>query len=311
MKFELTVLGSASALPTSTKFPAAQVLNVHERFFLIDCGEGTQMQLRKAKISFGKLNHIFISHIHGDHIFGLFGILSSFNLLGRKTPLHVYGHPAIERIITFYAEQFAPEMSYEIVIHGVSGRNFQQVYEDKAVEIFAFPLKHRIPCFGYLFRERSRPLNIKKDAVGKYNLTIKQIKAIKNGEDVILGSGEKLRCRSVTEAPYKTRSFAYCSDTALDKKIIPCIKQVDLLYHESTFSDTHKSLARTTGHSTAKQAAYIARESKAKKLLIGHFSNRYKEEGKLLEEAREVFPDTLIAEDLGTYSVPLTREKNY
>lgn len=309
MKFELTVLGSSSALPTSTKFPTAQVLNVQERFFLIDCGEGTQIQLRKAKIPFGKINHIFISHLHGDHIFGLYGLLSSFNLLGRKLPLSIYGHSGVEKIIHFYLENFSLTSNYEIRIHKLTKRSFQLIYEDKVTEVFAFPLKHRIPCFGYLFREKPRLLNIRKNAIEKYDLTVKQIKAVKNGEDIITHEGKKILNQSMTEAPYKTRSFAYCSDTAKYKKVASFVKDVDLLYHEATFLEKDKKLARLTLHTTTKEAAEIASEASAGQLLIGHFSTRYKQESELLKEAKEIFPETLIAEDLKRYSIPLIRQK--
>lgn len=309
MTFELTILGSASALPTSTKFPTAQVLNVHERFFLIDCGEGTQIQLRKAGISFSSINHIFISHIHGDHVFGIFGLLSSFNLLGRKTPLHIYGHSELEKVIQFFRENFAAFMNYEIIIHKIYKREFQKIFEDKMVEIFAFPLKHRIPCFGYLFREKQRPLNIKKDALRKYDLTIKQIKTIKSGEDLLCSTGEIIPNQLLTENPYKLRSYAYCSDTTLYKKIVPFIEGVDLLYHEATFADADKKLAQETGHSTTREAALIASEASVKKLLLGHLSTRYKDLDKLLGEAKEIFGETLIAEDLCKFSIPLIREK--
>lgn len=307
MTFELTVLGSASALPTSTKFPTAQVLNVHERFFLIDCGEGTQIQLRKSRVPFGKINHIFISHIHGDHIFGLFGLLSSFNLLGRKSPLYIYGHPEIEKIIKFYIENFSLVANYEIHICKIAKRQLQMIYEDKVVEIFAFPLKHRIPCFGYLFREKKRLLNIKKSAVAKYNLTVNQIKAIKNGDDIFASSGECISNKILTEIPYKLRSFAYCSDTAKYKKIVSYINGVDLLYHEATFIEKDKKLAKLTGHSTAKEAAQIASEASVAQLLIGHFSARYKDLDVLLNEAKEIFSETLLAEDLKRYNIPLKR----
>ncbi len=307
MTFELTILGSASAFPTSKKFPTAQVLNIQERFFLIDCGEGTQIQLRKAKISFGRINHILISHVHGDHIFGLFGLLSTFNLLGRKAPLFIYGHSEIEKILDFYQEHFAKMNNYKIHLHKISKRQLQVVYENKVVEVFAFPLKHRIPSFGYLFREKNRPLNIKKECIGKYNLTINQIKAIKNGEDIITPSGESIANDKLTETPYGRRSYAYCSDTMVSKKIVPYIAEADLLYHEATFMDSERKLARLTGHTTASQAATIALEASVKQLLIGHFSARYKQTEDLLAEARRVFPDTRIAEDLKSYSVPLVR----
>jgi ribonuclease Z len=308
MTFELTVLGSSSALPTSTKFPTAHVLNLHERFFLIDCGEGTQIQLRRSKIRFGKINHIFISHLHGDHVFGLFGVLSTFNLLGRKTPLHLYGHTGLEALLDFNTRNFAEESSFPVVFHPITKRELQLIHDDKVLEVFAFPLKHRVPTFGFLFREKVRPLNIRKEIIVEHRLSIKQIRALKAGEDIVTDEGIRLKSASATEPAYHCRSYAYCSDTMVYEKIVPYIKQVDLLYHEATFLEADKKLAKLTGHSTVVQAATIAKKAGAKELLIGHFSNRYKQDETFLEQAKSVFPNTRVAQELNTYKIPLVRE---
>lgn len=308
MIFELTILGSSSALPTSTKFPTAHVLNIHERFFLIDCGEGTQIQLRKAHIRFGKINHIFISHLHGDHVFGLFGVLSTFNLLGRKSILNVYAHPNMQRLLDFYQENFAEESSYTITLHSLTNRNLHLIYEDRITEVYAFPLKHRIPAFGFLFREKKRPLNIRKEAIEEHTLSIKQIQSAKAGEDILTDNGILIKNADITEPAYHPRSFAYCSDTAIYKKNIETLKGTDLLYHEATFLNNDKQLARLTGHSTALQAAELAKTAEVRKLLIGHFSNRYKNIDDFLSEARSIFPETEAAEELKKYSIPLVRE---
>jgi ribonuclease Z len=308
MTFELTVLGSSSALPTSTKYPAAHVLNVHERFFLIDCGEGTQIQLRKAKIRFSRIHHIFISHMHGDHVFGLLGLFSTFDLLGRKVPLHVYGPPELCNLIDFYRQYFGAGSLYTIEIHPLHKRTDQKIYEDKIVEIHAFPLKHRITTFGFLFREKNRPLNIKKDKITEFNLNFEQIITAKTGNDIRMGNGRLIPNALVTELQNKSRSFAYCSDTAFYEKNIDILKDVDLLYHEATFMDTDKKLAKQTGHSTARQAATMAKLSNAKQLLIGHFSNRYKDPLSILAEASDIFADTLMAEELKKYPVELKRD---
>ncbi len=310
MIFELTVLGSSSALPTSTKFPTAHVLNIHERFFLIDCGEGAQIQIRRAKIKLGRINHIFISHLHGDHVFGLFGILSTFNLLGRNTTLHLYAHPGMQDIIDFYREHFAEEISYTIELHSISKRKIQKIYQDRVAEVYAFPLKHRIPTFGFLFREKKRPLNIRKEAIGRYHFSIKQIQAIKVGEDIQTEDGKYLKNSELTEPPYHARSLAYCTDTAYYEKNTDLLKNVDMLYHEATFLHRDKQLAKLTGHSTAIQAATLAKKAGVKDLLIGHFSNRYKNVNDFLIEAREIFPATQIANELQTYAIPLTRESS-
>jgi ribonuclease Z len=308
MIFELTILGSSSALPTSTKFPAAHVLNIHERFFLIDCGEGAQIQLRRSGVRFGKVNHIFISHMHGDHVFGLFGVLSTFNLLGRKNALHIYGIPDLRHLIDFYIRYFAEESSYPLEFHPLRKRELQLIHEDKVVEVHAFPLKHRVPTFGYLFREKPRSPNIRKELISEYRLTIKQIRELIAGHDITTDTGVLLTTGEATQPPYRTRSFAYCSDTMMYKKILPVIENVDLLYHEATFLETEKTLAKLTGHSTALQAASMAKEAGARELIIGHFSNRYKDSNRFFEEAQRIFPNTRIAEELSTYSVPLVRE---
>jgi ribonuclease Z len=308
MTFELTILGSSSALPTSTKFPTAHVLNLHERFFLIDCGEGTQIQLRRANIRFGRINHIFISHMHGDHVFGLFGVLSTFNLLGRKASLHIHGHTELKTILDFYDRHFAMESTYPIEFHPISKREMQLIHEDKVLEVFAFPLKHRIPTFGFLFREKQRPPNIRKAIIEQHKLTIAEIRALKAGEDIITDAGIQLSNATATEPAYCSRSYAYCSDTMIYEKLIKYIPGVNLLYHEATFLEQDKKLAKLTGHSTTVQAATIAKKSDAKQLIIGHFSNRYKNTATFLEQAKEVFPNTLIAEELKTYKVPITRE---
>ncbi len=307
MIFELTVLGSSSALPTSTKFPTAHALNVHGRFFLIDCGEGTQIQLRKAKIKFSTINHIFISHIHGDHVFGLLGLLSSFNLLGRKYPLHIYGPQELELLLKFFTTHFAEELSFEIQFHPLTERKNQMVYEDKVLEVVAFPLKHRVPTFGYLFKEKKRLLNIRGDQIRKHALSINQIQSVKSGADIHLEDGTLLLNNELTEPAYRQRSFAYCSDTAVYKKNSALLKGVDLLYHEATFLDRDKKLAKATGHSTALQAAQMAQWSDAGQLLIGHFSNRYKGNEELLAEAQSVFSNTSVAGELMQFQVPLSR----
>lgn len=307
MTFELTVLGSSSALPTSTKFPSAHVLNLHERFFLIDCGEGTQIQLRRSKTRFGKINHIFLSHMHGDHVFGLFGVLSTFNLLGRKTPLHLYGHSDLSHLIDFYTSYFSPENAFPIILHKIVKRDFQLIHEDKLIEVFAFPLKHRVPTFGYLFREKERPYNIRKNMLEKYKLPISMIKLLKEGKDVYTDEGELLKNAEMTVPPYKCRSYAFCSDTMFYKKLVPWLNEVDLLYHEATFAEEDKKLAKLTGHSTALQAATIAKMAGVKELIIGHLSNRYAFPDKLLAEAREIFPNTNIAEELKKYTVALSK----
>ncbi|MBN1117506.1 MAG: ribonuclease Z [Bacteroidales bacterium] len=303
MTFELTILGSGSALPTSRRYPTAQAVNVLERFFLIDCGEGTQLQLRKSKIRLAKLNNIFISHVHGDHVFGLFGLLSTFNLLGRKTELKIFGPQALKEILYFYIQNFTEELQYKIVFNPVDGRTKNLIFEDKVSEVYSFPLKHRVPTFGYLIREKEKLPNIRKEAIEKYNLGVKDILSIKEGNPFHFNN-KKIDPESLIIPSSKPRSYAYCSDTAYYERIIPWIKGVDLLYHEATFQISEKKIARQTLHSTASQAATIAKKAGVKKLLLGHFSNRYAELDSLLKEAQSIFPESYIVEDLDVYSVP-------
>ena len=297
MKFELTILGSSSALPTSKRNLTAHVLNVYERYFLIDCGEGTQAQLRKNRIPFGRINHIFISHIHGDHFYGLFGLLSSFNLLKREKDLHIYAHQPLKKGIKYIMKHYEGRFSYKIHFHELDEEKTEKIYEDKYIEVFSFPLTHKIPASGFLFVEKPKLPNIKKTYVKQYNIPIKDIHRIKSGADFQTEDGTLIPNSELTYEPYKQRSYAFCSDTAYNEAIIPIIKNVDLLYHEATFKEEHNKEAKNTTHSTARQAAEIAKKANVKKLIVGHFSARYKSIEDLAAEAISVFPKTIAAED--------------
>ncbi len=310
MTFELTILGSSSAVPTSKRNLTAHVLNVHERFFLIDCGEGTQIQIRKNKIKFGKIDHIFISHLHGDHIFGLFGLISTFNLLERDKDLHIYAHPELESILTRHIGYFERTMSFKIIYHHLNTKMNKVIYEDKKVRVESIPLKHRIPSCGFKFTEQPYLRNLKKDVVNIYKIPIGKIQDIREGEDLINEEGEVIQNSKLTLPPYKVRSYAYCTDTAYSAKIIPIIKDVDLLFHEATFGKNMKKEAKSTQHSTTEDAAYIAKKADVKKLIIGHFSARYKNVKPLIEEARKIFPNTFSAEDGEKHTVELERENS-
>ena len=297
MKFELTILGSSSALPTSKRNLTAHVLNVYERYFLIDCGEGTQAQLRKNRIPFGRINHIFISHIHGDHFYGLFGLLSSFNLLKREKDLHIYAHQPLKKGIKYIMKHYEGRFSYKIHFHELDEEKTEKIYEDEYIEVFSFPLTHKIPASGFLFVEKPKLPNIKKTYVKQYNIPIKDIHRIKSGADFQTEDGTLIPNSELTYEPYKQRSYAFCSDTAYNEAIIPIIKNVDLLYHEATFKEEHNKEAKNTTHSTARQAAEIAKKANVKKLIVGHFSARYKSIEDLAAEAISVFPKTIAAED--------------
>jgi ribonuclease Z len=297
MSFSVTILGSSSALPTSERSLTAHLVNHDERFFLIDCGEGTQIQLKKLKTKTGKINHIFISHLHGDHVFGLFGLLSSFSLQGRNFPIHIYCHSKLEEILKFHFEQFNEYISYKIEYHHLNNKSKELIYEDKKLEAYSFPLKHRIPCSGFLFKEKTKERNIKKYYIEELGLGIKDILAIKEGQDFIKTNGEIVSNEIMTTPPPASRSYAFCTDTKVHEGEIKFIEGADLLYHESTFLHTDEKLAKETYHSTAKQAAQIATKANVKKLVLGHFSQRYKNEELFLVEAKTEFSNTVLASD--------------
>jgi len=303
MTFSLTVLGSNSALPTSERYPTAQILNVSERFFLIDCGEGTQMQLRKCRINLSKINHIFISHLHGDHCFGLIGLISTLSLLGRRSVLHIYAHEELEKVLTPQLEYFCADLSFPIQYHHLSFENKEILYEDKRVIVESFPLSHRVPTCGFLFREKTKEPNIRKDAIFKYGLSIREIVAIKNRQPFFDEKGRQVPFDELIIEPPQPRSYAFCSDTKYFRRIIPHIEGVNVLYHEATFMHELKALAKSSGHTTARQAAKIARDAQVGKLLLGHFSSRYKDLKPLLEEAQDVFQKSELVQDGTVYEI--------
>ncbi|MBK7628183.1 MAG: ribonuclease Z [Bacteroidales bacterium] len=300
---KLTILGSSSALPTSERYPSAHVLNAHERLFLIDCGEGTQMQLRKNKIRFGKINHIFISHLHGDHIFGLYGLLSSFSLMGRKTPIHLYAPENYQIMLRSHLSDFDINLSFEIDFIPLKGKDPFLILDDKYLTVTAFPLQHRVPAFGFLFREKLSDRNIIKEKIDEYQIPSVRIPAIKKGEDFIKPDGSVIPNSELTLPPPEPLSYAYCSDTSYFKRLASFIKGVSLLYHEATFDKSLNKLAEITGHSTTLDAAKTALNAGAGTLIIGHFSSRYKTISFLVEESREIFPDTYAAIDGKSYEV--------
>ncbi len=309
MSFYLTILGSSSGLPTSKRNSAAHVLNVHEHYFLIDCGEGTQIQLNRFNIRLGKINHIFISHLHGDHIFGLFGLISTFNLLNRENDLHIYAHPEITHTIKYYKDHFGNKLQYNIVIHPLKTARPTLIYENKHITVETIPLKHRIPTVGFLFKEKEKPKNIRKEQIEKYNISIKEIVKIKQGADYITKDGTTIKNEKLTLPPFKLRSYAYCSDTVYSEKYVQYISGVRLLYHETTFLDKDKKLAKLTYHSTALQAATIAKKACVEKLLIGHFSARYKDVSALVKEAKKIFENTFAVEDGDIFHIVAERIK--
>jgi ribonuclease Z len=303
MPFELTILGSNSALPTSDRYPTAQVLKMPGRLFLIDCGEGTQIQLRRNKIAFSNIKHIFISHLHGDHYYGLIGLISTLNLLGLKSEVHIYAPSEIKNLLQPQLDFIKGGMIVKLLFHPLNFKKPQQIYSDKRVEVISFPLKHSISTCGFLFRELPKQANIKKEMIGFYNIPIASIKEIKNGADFVTPSGEVIPNEKLTNPPAKPVSYAFCTDTAFHEPIVDTIKDVDLLYHETTFLESMRDFAEKTLHSTTIDAAKMAKLANAKKLLIGHFSARYNDIKLFEKEAGTVFEKTEAAREGKTYRV--------
>jgi ribonuclease Z len=307
--FSLTILGSSSAIPTTKRFPTAQLLNVDERFFLIDCGEGAQIQLSRFKLRAGKINHIFISHLHGDHIFGLFGLISTFSLMGRENDLCIYAERRLDDILHCHLSYFGENLPFRVNFIPIEASHSRVIFEDEKVSVTTIPLKHRVPTCGFLFREKQKLSNLRKDIIDRYKIPIKMMNKIKDGSDYVTEDGTIIPNHKLTLPAFKPRSYAYITDTLMLEKNIPLIENVDLLYHEATFLERDAELAHQTFHSTSKEAASIALKSNARKLLIGHFSVRYKSSLPFIEEAQSIFKDTYAVEDGECFKVEQERIK--
>lgn len=294
---KLTILGCYAATPRTFTNPTSQVLEINNHLFLIDCGEGTQVELRRNKIKFSKVKHIFISHLHGDHCFGLVGLISTFRLLNRDAELHVYGPKGIKEIITLQLKLSNSWTNFPLLFHELDSKESQLLFEDDKVTVETIPLKHRIYTNGFLFREKPGLRKLLINEVSKYNIDISLYQSIKKGKDVVSNDGKVISNHLVTAPPDPPKSYAFCSDTVFDRGIILQIKNVTALYHESTFLEEHAALAEPTKHSTAKQAATIAREANVKKLILGHFSTRYGSINPFKEEAQTVFQEVELADD--------------
>ena len=303
MRFSVTILGSNSALPTSHRNPTAQLLNVAERFFMFDCGEGTQVQLRKNRIKFTKINHIFISHLHGDHCFGLIGLISTLGLLNRTQPLFIHAHCDLELLLRPQLDYFCVDLPYEVIFISVSPNSKEIVFEDDVVKISSFPLEHRVPTVGFLVEEKRGDKIILNSALKAYRIPIKDIPVIKSGKDWINFDGETIPNHLLTEIDRPLRSYAFCSDTLYLNYLSNYIKGVSLLYHESTFAHDLVDVAVRTTHSTALQAACAAHDVEANALCIGHFSSRYKNVAALLVEASNHFHNTYEAKEGRTFFI--------
>ncbi|MEC5156150.1 ribonuclease Z [Chryseobacterium sp. MP_3.2] len=299
MSTYLTILGFNSAIPTITSSPTAQFLEMEERAFLIDCGEGTQVQLRKAKARFSKINNIFISHLHGDHCFGLPGLIASFRLLGRDMPLNVYGPKGIKEMMETIFRLTETHRGFEVIYHELSSKTSEKIYEDNRVEVYTIPLDHRIYCNGYLFKEKPKERHLNMQQVSKYpEIETCDYHNLKLGKDFILNDGYILKNETLTSEPSKSVTYAFCSDTRYLESVIPIIEEADVLYHESTFLHDLKEMADYTGHTTALEAARIARKANVGKLILGHFSNRYGDLSVFTNEAREIFPNSFLPKAL-------------
>lgn len=297
MKFQLTILGSSSATPVRNRFPSSQLLNINEKLFLIDCGEAAQIQLLRYGLKASRIDHIFISHLHGDHYFGLPGLLSTLHLNGRTRPLHLFGPPELMDIIRLTLACSQTELRYPLEFFPVNSSEPLQVFENTDITVESIIMNHRIPCTGFLFREKPRTPNIRRDKVLEFQIPPEAIARIKSGADFTLPDGGLVPNNELTLPPRPSRAYAYCADTLVKPDIIPQIRSVDLLYHEATFGSEMLNRANETFHSTAAQAAEIARSAGAQKLIIGHFSARYRELSSLLEEARSIFPATELAKE--------------
>ena len=303
MTFKVTILGSGSAKPSITKHHSAQVVNLYEQHYLVDCGEGTQNRLLRAGVSPMKINAVFISHLHGDHVFGLFPLISSMGLMGRKVPLHIFAPRPFDEIMAYHFRYFDTELPFEVVWHEVHTTAHELLYENNVMEVWSVPLRHRVPTAGFLFREKTPGLNVRKEKIAELGLGVAQITAAKRGEDVTLVDGRVVPNGELTYEPYPPRSYAYLSDTNYSGKAVSLVKGVDLLYHEATYADNMRKEAKQRGHATTLQAVKAARESGAKRLIIGHFSSRYKDESVLLDECRAEFAETYLAEEGQTFEI--------
>jgi ribonuclease Z len=309
MKFELTILGANSAIPTDDRFPSSQVLNVQENLYLIDCGEGTQIQLSNFHIKRSKINQIFISHLHGDHIYGIFGLLTSFNHFGRTNPLEIFCPAGLDEVVQKILDLANAKLSYPLKFIDLNTTVYQKIFEDEVLEVFSIPLKHRIPTSGFLFKEKAHLRNIRPDAIDEYNLQTKQIQQAKRGNNIQLDNGRTIRNEEICYPPKKRRTYAYCSDTIYDEKIIPWITKVDMLYHETTYTHDLAEKARERMHATAKEAALIASKANVGVLITGHYSSRYKDLTEIIEEAKSIFPHSLLGREGQKYSVEFSPKK--
>lgn len=301
--FKVHILGCGSALPTLQHNASSQIVELREKLFMIDCGEGIQIQLRRSRIHFSKIIAVFISHLHGDHCFGLPGMISTFGMTGRTAPLHIYAPAAFEPILEQTLSFFCQGLEFKVVFHAVDTTQNKVVYEDRSLTVETIPLQHRIDCCGYLFREKPILPHIRRDMIDFYNIPISQINNIKAGADWVTAEGEVVANSRLTTPAEPARSYAYCSDTRYIKTLHELVKGVSTLYHESTYSAEDAERARLYWHSTSQDAAKVARDASVGKLLLGHFSARYNNESQLLDEAKEIFPNSYLTREGAIFDI--------
>ena len=301
--FRVHILGCGSALPTMRHFASSQVVEIRGKQFMIDCGEGTQIQLRRSRIRFTKIGHVFISHLHGDHCFGLIGMISTFGMLGRTAPLHIFAPAALEPMLKAQMDMFCFGLEYRVEFHPVDTTQQAVIYEDRSLTVETIPLEHRVPCCGFLFREKQSLPHIRRDMIDFYQIPVSQINHIKAGADWTDAEGNIVPNHRLVSPADRPRSYAYCSDTRYMPNLHKQLKDVDLLYHEATYSEDSINRAEQYFHSTAAQAAQVARDAQVGRLLIGHYSARYEREEVLLEEARKVFPPTSLTDENQVFDV--------
>ena len=296
-EFNINILGCGSALPTTRHLATSQIVDLRDKLYLIDCGEGTQVQMRRMRVRFGRLAHIFISHLHGDHCFGLPGLISTLGMLGRTGELVVHGPKEVETYLRPVMDLFCRGMEFEVRFNPVDTRSHSLVMEDRSLSVYSIPLKHRIPTCGYLFAEKPKEAHIIREMTDFYQVPVRCMKDIKQGQDYVTPEGEVVPNSRLTRPAAPPKRYAFCSDTAYNRSIIPIIEGADLLYHEATFAECDLARAKETFHSTARQAAEIARDAHVKRLVIGHYSARYEDLSELHREAEAVFPGTILGNE--------------
>ena len=301
--FKVHILGCGSALPTTRHYPSMQVVECRGKLFMVDCGEGAQLQVRRASLSFAKLGQVFISHLHGDHCFGLIGFISSIGLLGRTAPLHIYAPGEFQAILDAQLRFFCSDLGYEVVFHAVDTTRRQVIYDDRSLTVETLPLEHRVPCCGFLFREKPLLPHIRREMIDLYGVPMSQINNIKAGQDFTCADGTIIPHAQLVTPADPPRSYAYCSDTRYMPQLAGCLQGVSTLYHEATYAADNMVMAEKYYHSTAAQAAMVARDARVGKLLLGHFSSRYTDENILLTEAREVFPESYLTNEMQVFEV--------